>query len=138
MKDMFRLGAASADPPVAGQLAPTFTLPSQDGSPVSLAQFRSQWVLLYFYPKDNTTGCTIEAHNFQRDLANYEGLNAVVLGVSLDSQHNHQDFCAKQGLTFKLLSDTAGRVSAQYGSLRSILGFKMAAQSVDHANIDRQ
>ena len=66
---MFKLSSISAAPPGAGQAAPAFTLPSQDGSPVSLEQFRGQWVLLYFYPKDNTKGCTFEAHNFQRDFA---------------------------------------------------------------------
>jgi len=126
---MFKLSSVSATPPVAGQTAPPFTLPSQDGSPVNLEHFRGHWVLLYFYPKDNTAGCTIEAHNFQRDLAKYESLNAVVLGVSLDSQNSHQSFCAKQGLTFRLLSDTGSRVSAQYGSLRNILGLKMAVRN---------
>jgi peroxiredoxin Q/BCP len=126
---MFRLNSASGEPPSAGQPAPDFTLPSQDGSPVSLAQFRGKWVLLYFYPKDNTTGCTIEAHNFQRDLPKYESLNAVVLGVSLDSEDSHRGFCAKQGLTFKLLSDKERLVSAQYGSLRNMLGIKMSARN---------
>jgi thioredoxin-dependent peroxiredoxin len=126
---MFKLSSASSDPPAAGQSAPVFTLPSQDGSPVSLEQYRGKWVLLYFYPKDNTAGCTIEAHNFQRDLPKYESLDAVVLGVSLDSQDSHQSFCTKQGLTFKLLSDTERQVSAQYGSLRNILGLKMAARN---------
>jgi len=126
---MFKLSSAASDLPTAGQSAPDFTLPSEDGSPVSLEQYRGQWVLLYFYPKDNTTGCTIEAHNFQRDLPKYQSLNAVVLGVSLDSQVSHQSFCAKQGLTFKLLSDTARQVSAQYGSLRNIVGLKMAARN---------
>jgi peroxiredoxin Q/BCP len=115
--------------PTVGQSAPNFSAPSQDGSPVSLEQFRGKWVLLYFYPKDNTAGCTMEAHHFQRDLAKYESLNAVVLGVSLDSQNSHQDFCSKQGLTFKLLSDTERQISAQYGSLRNILGLKMAARN---------
>src|ERR1700722_8031520 len=81
---MFNLSSAAAEPPAAGPIAPAFTLPSQDGSAVSLVEFRGKWVLLYFYPKDNTPGCTIEAHNFQRDLPKYESLNTVVLGVSLD------------------------------------------------------
>ncbi len=126
---MFKLSSAASTPPTAGQSAPEFSLPSQDGSPVSLGQYRGKWVLLYFYPRDNTPGCTIEAHNFQRDLPAYESLNAVVLGVSLDSQDSHQGFCANQGLTFKLLSDTQRQVSAQYGSLRNILGLKMAARN---------
>jgi len=115
-------GAFAADiVPQPGQQAPDFTLPSQDGSPVSLKDFRGHWVVLYFYPKDGTPGCTMEAHNFQRDLAKYQQANAVILGVSVDSSGSHKDFCAKQGLTFKLLADNDKKVSAQYGSLRSLL-----------------
>ncbi len=73
----------AADPvPQAGQPAPDFTLPSQDGSKISLHDFKGKWVVLYFYPKDQTPGCTIEAHNFQRDLAKYEQNRAVIVGVS--------------------------------------------------------
>src|SRR5580704_15579703 len=103
--------ASSEEVPAAGQKAPEFTLPSQDGSPVSLKDFRGQWVVLYFYPKDNTPGCTIEAHNFQRDLAKFQHAHAVILGVSLDSAESHQSFCTKQGLTFKLLADTDKKVA---------------------------
>jgi peroxiredoxin Q/BCP len=110
-------------------MAPTFTLPSQDGSAVSLGGFHGKWVLLYFYPKDNTPGCTLEAHNFQRDLPKYESLNAVVVGVSLDSKESHQSFCTKQGLTFKLLSDKEKEVTRKYGSLKNMLGFKMSARN---------
>lgn len=123
-----KMGRA-AEPPAAGQHAPDFTLPSQDGSPVSLKDFRGKWVLLYFYPRDNTPGCTLEAHNFERDLPKYQHLNAVILGVSLDSQRSHQSFCTKQGLTFKLLSDTDKRVTEEYGSLRNMLGLKMASRN---------
>ena len=108
----------AADVPQAGQPAPAVSLPSQDGSTVSLSDFRGKWVVLYFYPKDNTPGCTIEAHNFQRDLAKYEQENAVIVGVSVDSPDSHKDFCAKQGLTFKLLADTDKKVVQDYGSLR--------------------
>jgi peroxiredoxin Q/BCP len=115
--------------PQPGQQAPDFTLPSQDGTPVSLKDFRGKWVVLYFYPKDNTPGCTIEAHNFQRDLSKYEQANAVIVGVSVDSTGSHKDFCAKQGLTFKLLSDTGKKVVEQYGSLRNMMGLKIAARN---------
>ena len=103
--------------PQAGQMAPTFTLPSQDGSKISLDSFRGKWVVLYFYPKDMTTGCTIEAHNFQQDIEKYQKLDAVVVGVSVDSTDSHKEFCAKQSLTFKLLSDPDKKVVDQYGSL---------------------
>lgn len=110
--------AKAGDLPQVGQKAPSVTLPSQDGSNVSLKDFHGKWVVLYFYPKDNTPGCTIEAHNFQRDLSKYDEKNAVILGVSVDSSESHQDFCAKQSLTFKLLADTGKKVVAEYGSLR--------------------
>ena len=86
-------------------------------------------MVLYFYPKDGTTGCMIEAHNFQRDLAKYEQSRAVIVGVSVDSTNSHQEFCAKQGLTFKLLADTEKAVSRQYGSLTSLLGYKISSRN---------
>src|SRR5580700_1792220 len=86
-------GVSAAETPEAGQQAPEFKLPSQDGSPVALQDFKGKWVVLYFYPKDGTHGCTIEAHNFQRDLARYQQSGAVIVGVSLDSTSSHQEFC---------------------------------------------
>jgi peroxiredoxin Q/BCP len=120
--------AGDALPPV-GQTAPEFTLPSQDGSNISLKDFHGKYVVLYFYPKDNTKGCTIEAHNFQRDLDKYEKANAVIVGVSVDSTDSHKDFCAKQGLTFKLLADTDKKVVEEYGSARDMMGMKIAARN---------
>jgi peroxiredoxin Q/BCP len=103
--------------PVSGSAAPDFSLNSQEGNQVSLKDFRGKWVVLYFYPKDFTTGCTIEAHNFQRDQAEYAKRDAVILGVSVDSAESHKNFCTKEGLNFKLPADTQHRVSKQYGSL---------------------
>jgi peroxiredoxin Q/BCP len=108
---------ACADQPAAGEKAPAFSLPSQEGANVTLEQNRGKWVVLYFYPKDFTSGCTVEAHNFQRDLAKYEKLNAAILGVSLDSVASHKGFCTKEGLNFKLLSDADHAVTKAYGSL---------------------
>jgi thioredoxin-dependent peroxiredoxin len=117
------LHAALADDnapmPAVGSVAPDFKLNSQEGTPVSLHDYKGKWVVLYFYPKDQTTGCTIEAHGFQRDLAQYDAKNAVVLGVSVDSVDSHKEFCAKDSLTFKLLSDTSHEVVTKYGSLLS-------------------
>ena len=112
--------------PAVGQPAPTFTLPSQDGSEISLSSFRGKWVVLYFYPKDMTSGCTIEAHNFQRDLAQFEARKAVILGVSVDTPDSHKQFCTKEGLTFRLLADPKHTVVDAYGSLGSFAGFKIA------------
>ena len=113
------LKAADTDTalPQAGQMAPGFSLPSEDGTKISLKSFPGKWVVLYFYPKDMSHGCTIEAHNFQADMPKYEQLHAVIVGVSVDSTSSHQEFCAKDGLHFKLLSDENRTVSQQYGSL---------------------
>lgn len=118
--------AADESMPSVGQSAPTFTLPSQDGSPIALDSYRGKWVVLYFYPKDMTTGCTIEAHNFQRDLAKYEAANAVILGVSVDTVDSHKQFCTKDGLTFHLLADPDHKVVDEYGSLGHFGTFTIA------------
>src|SRR3984885_15278842 len=81
---------ASDKAPAVGVAAPDFTLMSQEGKPVSLKDFHGKWVVLYFYPKDFTTGCTIEAHNFQRDQAEYAKRGIVILGVSVDSVDSHK------------------------------------------------
>ena len=106
---------AAGDILAAGVTAPNFSLPSQEDASVSLSQYKGKWVVLYFYPKDMTTGCTIEAHNFQRDLPKYDALNAVVLGVSLDTVESHKTFCTKDSLTFKLLADPDHKVIDAYG-----------------------
>jgi peroxiredoxin Q/BCP len=103
--------------PIAGTAAPDFSLTSQDGIAVSLKDYRGKWVALYFYPKDLTPGCTLEANNFQRDQTEYARRNAVVLGISVDSADSHKRFCSKEALNFKLLADTSHGVSKQYGSL---------------------
>ncbi|MGA2168758.1 MAG: peroxiredoxin [Terracidiphilus sp.] len=121
--------AADEPLPAVGQVAPGFTLPSQDGSQISLDSFRGKWVVLYFYPKDATPGCTIEAHNFQRDLALYEAKNAVIVGVSVDTPDSHKQFCTKEGLTFRLLADPEHKVVDAYGSLGNYGGFKIASRN---------
>jgi thioredoxin-dependent peroxiredoxin len=114
--------------PEQGSAAPGFTLSSQEGSPVSLNDYRGKWVVLYFYPKDQTPGCSREAHNFQADQSKYAEHNAVVLGVSLDSVDSHKKFCAKEGLNFKLLADTDHKVTDSYGSLTNLGVVKFAAR----------
>lgn len=112
--------------PAVGQEAPTFTLPSQDGTPISLKSLHGKWVVLYFYPRDMTSGCTIEAHKFQDSLPQFEAKHAVILGVSVDSKEMHQQFCTKDSLTFRLLSDTDHKVVSAYGSLGGFAGVKIA------------
>jgi thioredoxin-dependent peroxiredoxin len=114
--------------PPAGAPAPDFSVNSQEGKPFSLRDFKGKWVVLYFYPKDFTSSCTKEAHNFQRDLAQYEQKNAVVLGVSVQDEETHQKFCAKEGLSFKLLADTKYEVSSSYGSLVNLGVAKLSAR----------
>ena len=118
----------AAAPPAVGSMAPAFTLNSQEGTPVSLKDYQGKWVVLYFYPKDFTSGCTVEAHNFQRDLAQYQQKGVTILGVSVDSADSHKQFCTKEGLNFKLLADTDHTVSDAYGSLTNMGVVKYAAR----------
>src|ERR1700723_4103961 len=115
--------------PAVGTQAPDFTLNSQEGKPVSLHDFKGKWVVLYFYPKDFTSGCTVEAHNFQRDLTQYEQKHAVIVGVSVQDEDSHQKFCTKEGLSFKLLADTKQEVSTLYDS---VMNFGVAKVSARH------
>jgi thioredoxin-dependent peroxiredoxin len=121
--------AESAATPAVGAPAPAFDLTNNEGQKTRLADLRGKWVVLYFYPKDFTSGCTLEAHNFQRDLSKYQALNAVIVGVSVDSADSHKSFCAKEGLNFKLLSDPDAAVSAAYGSVMEYQGAKLSARN---------
>lgn len=103
--------------PPLNQPAPEFSLPTNTGDgKVSLSNFRGNWVVLYFYPKDFTAGCTLEAQRFQQDLAKYEDKNTKIIGVSADSVDSHAQFCDSESLKFPLLADTTGEVSKAYGS----------------------
>jgi len=124
-----RLVTADAKLPIVGSAAPDFSLITNEGTPASLKDYRGKWVVLYFYPKDFTSGCTLEARNFQNDVAKYEKVNAVILGVSVDSAKSHKDFCAKEGLSFKLLSDPGATVSTQYGSVMEYNGATLSARN---------
>src|ERR1700730_2320149 len=113
----YRAVHAGDKAPAVGTTAPDFTLNSQENKPVSLHDFKGKWVVLYFYPKDFTSGCTVEAHNFQRDQSQYEAKNAAIVGVSVQDEDSHQKFCTKEGLSFKLLADTKQEVSSEYDSV---------------------
>ena len=120
-RQAFALGGAL---PTLNQSAPDFDLagiaPAAGGEAVptqlNLADFQGKWLVLYFYPRDFTGGCTIEARGFQKDLASFRASNAAVVGVSADDAESHADFCSSEGLAFPLLSDQAGTVSRAYGS----------------------
>jgi peroxiredoxin Q/BCP len=120
---------AATDQPAVGTPAPDFQLISNEGKQTSLKDFRGKWVVLYFYPKDFTSGCTLEAHNFQRDIAKYEKMKAVIIGVSVDTAESHKDFCTKEGLSFKLLSDPDAKVSTAYDSIMEYNGVKLSARN---------
>lgn len=102
--------------PDVGAPAPAFTLPDQDGKPVSLADFEGKWVVLYFYPKDDTPGCTKEACSFRDNFAALQEKGAVVLGVSGDGAASHRKFAEKYSLPFPLLSDETHDVMRAYGA----------------------
>jgi thioredoxin-dependent peroxiredoxin len=121
--------AVAAGLPEPGTPAPDFKLVTNEGKTVSLADYRGKWVALYFYPKDFTSGCTIQARAFQRDLDKYRAANAVILGVSVDSAETHKDFCTKEGLSFTLLADTDAAVSTAYGSTMEYQGTKLSARN---------
>jgi len=123
------IAADQPQPPATGTQAPAFSLPNQEGAQVSLDQYKGKWVVLYFYPKDFTSGCTIEAHNFQRDLDKYSQKNAVILGVSVDNIDSHKGFCTKEGLNFKLLADPDHKVVQEYGSIMEYNGMTLASRN---------
>lgn len=126
---LFAVAADSPQLPAVGSAAPDFNLSSQEGAQVSLGQYRGKWVVLYFYPKDFTSGCTMEAHNFQRDIDQYTENNAVILGVSVDTVDSHKSFCTKEGLNFKLLADPTHNVVQKYGSVMEYNGMTLAARN---------
>lgn len=98
-----------------GEKAPVFTLPDQNGKFVNLEDYRGKWVVLYFYPKDNTPGCTTEAQDFTKYIGHFTKLDSVIFGVSPDSQKSHRNFCERKGLEITLLSDPDRGVLEQYG-----------------------
>lgn len=116
---------ASAEP-VTGEPAPEFELPDQDGQLHLLEDYRDQWVVLYFYPKDETPGCTTEACEFRDNIFAYRKMGAQILGVSLDDIESHKAFADNHGLPFPLLSDSDGSVAEIYGVKTKMFGMTVA------------
>ncbi len=112
-----------------GQIAPDFTLLDQEGKPVTLSSLRGQWVILYFYPKDDTPGCTKEACSLRDNIVAIQHLNATVLGVSVDSVASHKKFSEKNHLNFQILADDQFKVTQQYGTLTKFMGIDIARRS---------
>lgn len=123
-----RIGHA-ADVPEVGQPAPAFALPDQNGKIQKLADFRGKWLVLYFYPKDETPHCTTEACQFRDDIFKIRALDAEVVGVSVDNTESHAEFASKHGLPFPLLADKNGLVAARYGSITDLLVVKFAKRN---------
>jgi peroxiredoxin Q/BCP len=117
--------AAKAEVAVGGP-APDFRLQDQKGDWHTLEQYRGSWVAVYFYPKDDTPGCTTEACAFRDNIFAFEELGATILGVSLDDVESHEQFAEKYSLPFSLLADTAGETAKAYGVLGSFAGFRIA------------
>lgn len=110
-----------------GEIAPDFALADQDGNTVHLSDYRGEsWVVLYFYPKDDTPGCTKEACSFRDNLVQLQSLDASVLGVSVDTVDSHRKFSEKFSLNFPILSDSDYEVCKRYGTLSSFMGLKFA------------
>jgi peroxiredoxin Q/BCP len=104
------------DRPAPSFRLPAFTADQLEPTTLGLEDFRGRWLALYFYPKDFTGGCTLEARGFQNDLASFHSLQAEVVGISADALDDHAAFCDSEGLAFPLLSDPGGKVSQRYGS----------------------
>ena len=109
-----------------GDDAPTFTLPDSQGNQVNLTDYKGKWLVLYFYPKDDTPGCTTEACHFRDDFKFLESLGAKVVGVSIDDSFSHKKFAEKYNLPFPLLSDSSGEIASRYGALNNFLVIKLA------------
>jgi len=122
---LVRMAQANEIPKV-GQDAPDFSLPDQDGKQHSLADYSGKWLVLYFYPKNDTPGCTQEACSFRDDLHQLTALGAVVVGVSVDDSSSHAKFAKKYKLPFPLLADKNANVSARYGALLNLGLFKVS------------
>ena len=123
---LFRLNVMAAPILKIGDDAPTFTLPDSQGNQVSLNDYKGKWAVLYFYPKDDTPGCTKEACQFRDDFKTLEALGAKVIGISIDDSFSHQKFAEKYNLPFPLLSDASGDVADRYGALNNFLVIKLA------------
>ena len=122
----YSMASAAANTAKAGDPAPDFNLPDASGKPHKLADYAGKWVVLYFYPKDDTPGCTKEACSFRDDLAQLDRLGAQVIGVSVDDTDSHARFAEKYHLPFPLLADKDGKVADSYGALTNLYLVKMA------------
>jgi len=123
---LFRVNVMAAPILKVGDDAPAFKLPDNQGKEIRLSDYKNKWVVLYFYPKDDTPGCTAEACHFRDDFKLLESLGAKVIGISIDDSFSHKKFAEKYNLPFPLLSDASGEVASRYGALNNFLVIKLA------------
>jgi len=123
---LFRVNVMAAPILKIGDDAPSFTLPDSQGNQINSNDFKGKWIVLYFYPKDDTPGCTAEACHFRDDFKLLESLGAKVIGISIDDSFSHKKFAEKYNLPFPLLSDASGEVASRYGALNNFLVIKLA------------
>ncbi|MBW8072754.1 MAG: redoxin domain-containing protein [Ferrovum sp.] len=121
--------ANASELPGVGQKAPEFSVMDQNGKLQKLSDYQGKWLVLYFYPKDETPGCTTEACAYRDDIHKIQNLGAAVVGVSIDDASSHAEFADKHHLPFPLLADKEGTVAKSYGSERTLLGYKLARRN---------
>jgi peroxiredoxin Q/BCP len=127
---LFSRGAAASNPqPKTGDAAPEFSLKDQSGKLRNSSEFRGKWLVLYFYPKDDTPGCTEEACTYRDDMQKLTKLGAQIVGISVDDTLSHAAFAKKYNLPFPLLADETGDVAARYGSIRDLMLMKFAQRN---------
>lgn len=129
LSGLFMMQYAFASTLMVGQPAPDFTLADQHNKPQTLSKMQGQWLVLYFYPKDDTPGCTTEACNFRDNMVALQNKKAVVWGVSVDNNDSHAEFAEKYKLPFTLLADPGGKVAKKYDSLLNLLVLKVAKRN---------
>jgi len=125
---LFAASTFAADPPAAGTAAPEFKLQDQSGKWHTLKDYRGKWVVLYFYPKDDTPGCTTQACEFRDNIFAYREMGAVILGISVDDVTSHKAFSDKHSLPFPILADSEKTTATAYGTLTKYLGIHELAR----------
>lgn len=130
------ISLAYAESPVPGNKAPDFDLPDQDGVFHQLSDYKGRWLVLYFYPKDDTPGCTKEAQAFSRDISEFNQLNTEVVGISIDTVESHKDFSKKYDIPYTLLADKDGVMASAYNVYKNKIIMKYASRQTFIVNPD--
>jgi peroxiredoxin Q/BCP len=118
----------AGEPPVVGAIAPSFNLQDQNGEWHDLKDYQGQWLAVYFYPRDDTPGCTKEACNFRDNIYAFKAIDAAVVGISVDDVESHKAFSDKYKLPFTILADTEGKTAKSYGVLKDYKLVKLASR----------